>query len=905
MNSGIRILHIDDNLHDRELVRDALIQESDEFEIVSIENREQFELLIREENFDIVLSDFNILGFDGLQVLEVIQALSPDTPVIIVTGTGSEEIAIKALKMGAADYVIKTVKHIRGLAPAIKSVLYRKELLKEKERAIEALKLSEEKYRMLHNSMMDGYVFTDMNGKIKEFNETYRRMLGYETEELLQLNYIDLTPEKWHKYEMKIINEQILPRGYSEVYEKEYRRKDGTIFPVELRVFLLRNDAQGNIGMWAIARDITQRKLSEKALEESRQALNRLIDNLHGIVYRCKYIPGRTLEFISKGCYEITGFEDRELLNGQTETHWNGFITENDRQRTWNEIRDKVEKKMPYTIEYKIKHTNGEEKYLWEKGCGIYDDKEQPVALEGFIVDITERIRMNETLKKERKLLRTLVDNLPDAIYTKDSEGRKLIANKADLKIMGYHTEDEAIGKTDIEIYGQQKGIKGYNEDMSVINTGQAILNYEDSWQDAEGKIHWRLISKIPLFDEHGKVIGLVGIGHDITEQKMAQQTLIFSERKFREIFNSTSEAIFINDAATRRLIDCNDRALEIFGYSSKEEIMAGIAEGMNSDIEPFTEKIAHEHFNKAIKEGPQSFEWQARKKNGETFWAEASLKLSEVTGKKAVISVVRDITERKMASEQLKIAKEKAEESDRLKTAFLHNISHEIRTPMNAIVGFSELLSHDDLMPEKRRYYADILIKSSDRLLSIITDIINIATIEAGQEKLYEKDTDINALCKQIFTLYSRKVNEAGISLQYKTYLPDNEAVILADGTKLFQVLSNLVDNAIKFTPKGHIHYGYKVNQGYLEFYVEDTGIGIEPGMSEEIFKRFRQVEITEDRRQGGSGLGLSIAKAYIELMGGRNRVKALYFISPYPLRKLRLKMIPVLINPGNQSVN
>ncbi len=272
--------------------------------------------------------------------------------------------------------------------------------------------------------------------------------------------------------------------------------------------------------------------------------------------------------------------------------------------------------------------------------------------------------------------------------------------------------------------------------------------------------------------------------------------------------------------------------------------------------------------------------------------------------------------------TEELIIAKDKAEESDRLKTAFLHNISHEIRTPMNAIVGFSEFLNNPDLLPENRKKYTDIVVQSSKQLLSIITDIVSISTIEAGQEKIVENETNLNAVCKLLLEQFLSKAEKRNIGLALKTALPDDEALVITDEIKLTQVLSNLIGNALKFTEHGRVEFGYALKEHNLEFYIEDTGIGIPAEMHETIFQRFRQVEISTSRQFGGSGLGLSISKAYVELLGGKMWLKSepenlpadplrqsyseaskaggstFYFTIPYKKVIQELKEVPASIN-------
>jgi len=235
------------------------------------------------------------------------------------------------------------------------------------------------------------------------------------------------------------------------------------------------------------------------------------------------------------------------------------------------------------------------------------------------------------------------------------------------------------------------------------------------------------------------------------------------------------------------------------------------------------------------------------------------------------LFGIARDITERKQMERNLIVAKEKAEESDRLKTAFLNNISHEIRTPLNAIIGFSEFINEPDLVPEKRKQFTEIITQSGNRLLSIITNIVNIATIEAGQEKIRETEFELNSTLLLLLEQFKPKAKEKNIGLSLNLGFPDSEIKILSDESKIKQILSNLICNALKFTKLGFVNFGYEVKGTELQFFVEDTGIGIPSDMHEMIFKSFRQVETTATRQFDGPGLGLSISKAYVELLGGK----------------------------------
>lgn len=220
---------------------------------------------------------------------------------------------------------------------------------------------------------------------------------------------------------------------------------------------------------------------------------------------------------------------------------------------------------------------------------------------------------------------------------------------------------------------------------------------------------------------------------------------------------------------------------------------------------------------------------------------------------------------------DNLKIAKEKAEESDRLKTAFLHNISHEIRTPLNAIIGFSGFLDQPDISDQERKEYIDIIFQSNNQLLTIINDIINISHIETGQARLKITPVNVNRVVRNLHRQFMPEAGKKHIELRIKAEHDESAAVVDTDEGKLIQILANLVSNAIKFTNYGHVEFGYVCREDHAEFYVEDTGIGIPEEEQSRIFERFYQVDKSESRTYGGTGLGLPISKGFVELLGGR----------------------------------
>ena len=228
-----------------------------------------------------------------------------------------------------------------------------------------------------------------------------------------------------------------------------------------------------------------------------------------------------------------------------------------------------------------------------------------------------------------------------------------------------------------------------------------------------------------------------------------------------------------------------------------------------------------------------------------------------------------------KTEKQALRKAKVKAEESDKLKSAFLANMSHEIRTPMNAILGFSELLKKPALDIKKKNDYLNIIQSKGNQLLHLINDIIDISSIEANHTIIKQELVNLNGLCDELLTTYRRLLDNSGkkqlVRLIFQMTMPDNDSWISTDPTRLKQILSNLLDNALKFTAKGEIIFGYKIDENMIQFYVKDTGIGIPIEMQEVVFERFHQINNDELGSFGGIGLGLSIVKRLVELMGGK----------------------------------
>jgi PAS domain S-box-containing protein len=337
----------------------------------------------------------------------------------------------------------------------------------------------------------------------------------------------------------------------------------------------------------------------------------------------------------------------------------------------------------------------------------------------------------------------------------------------------------------------------------------------------------------------------------------------------------------------TGELIYVNKEFTKIIGYSETETLKLSYW-----DITPQTyakqEQIQLNSLNSTGFYGP--YEKEYIHKSGELIPVRLIGRIVMINDEIFIWSSIENISEKRKNEQELVKAKEKAEESDRLKTAFLQNMSHEIRTPLNAISGFSGMLNKPELSEEKRKSFISIIQNSSKHLISIVSDILTISFLETHQEKLNIAKVCINNLILDLLAIFKQQAQNQNISLYAKQELNDTQSEIYTDKTKITQILTNLLTNALKFTHEGFIEFGYKLKKYELEFYVKDSGIGIKPEFNEKIFERFRQADQSINKLYGGTGLGLSISKAFAELLGGKiwvhselEKGSTFYFTIPY----------------------
>ena len=381
-------------------------------------------------------------------------------------------------------------------------------------------------------------------------------------------------------------------------------------------------------------------------------------------------------------------------------------------------------------------------------------------------------------------------------------------------------------------------------------------------------------------------------LNHELEDRvKSRTKELQQSEEKYRQLFNVANDAIFLWEIVNEEMIGCielNDAAHKLTGYSLDE--LATINPFMLID-DKYSEKEKRILEKKFLK--PSSIYKATIKGKYKPISLEVHTRRFSLLNRELILAICRDISEQQAYERSIVEARNKAVESEKLKSAFLANMSHEIRTPMNAIVGFSELLGQDKMSENEVKMYSDIIFKNSMHLLNLINDIVDYSKIEAEQVHIYNEAININELISELsINMISMLHNASKNHIDVLTHTPLNNSasVILTDGTRLRQVLSNLINNAIKFTDKGFIEIGYKVKEAFLEFFVRDTGIGIEKEHQEKVFERFVQLRNEQAVNVGGTGLGLAICSNLVEKMKGKmclssnpGKGSTFYFTIPY----------------------
>jgi hypothetical protein len=491
--------------------------------------------------------------------------------------------------------------------------------------------------------------------------------------------------------------------------------------------------------------------------------------------------------------------------------------------------------------------------------------------------EIEKRKQSDQALKESNEKYSKAFQSSPYSItITSLKDGRFIEVNDAFTVIFGFARE-EAITSSSIKL-GIWVNIEELNSVISTLLDGKVISGEEFLFKKKNGEIMTGLFSaRLININKEAFIISSID---DITGRKQATNLLKESEQKSKSIMENSADAIFVANQQAK-YIYTNKEVSALLGYTSEEMKSKTIADITN----PTKKEEIFKIFNQVLNEGRSYTEIELLKKDGNYILTDINaVLLPDGT----LYASCRDITERKKAESELIKAKEKAEGSDRLKSAFLTNMSHEIRTPMNGILGFAELLKEPNLSSDELQDYIQTIQISGARMLNTINSIVDMSKIESGLTQINIREMDINEKMEFIYKFFKPEADMKGLQLVLRNRLPDKEAIIKTDNEKVLEILTNLVRNAIKFTFEGSIEFGCVIKSHsepgsteqsrspQLEFFVKDTGVGIPKNQQQIIFERFRQGSESYDRGYEGSGLGLSISKSYVEMLGGKISVES-----------------------------
>lgn len=486
----------------------------------------------------------------------------------------------------------------------------------------------------------------------------------------------------------------------------------------------------------------------------------------------------------------------------------------------------------------------------------------------GNIISICMELRRSESeARLEKAYLQNIYKNLPAGIELYDKDGFMTDLNDKEMEIFGLRHKEDVIG---LNLFDNPLLPQGLKDKLKAGAPIDMSFNYDfdrlDGYYSTSRTGTISLISKFaPLYDALGNLINILLINIDNTETTNAYSKI----QDFEEFFTLIGNYAKVGYAHFNAL-KCDGYAVNSWyrNVGEKEGTPLNEIIKVHSHFHPDDRRMMLRFFDQVLIREASHLRRDVRilREDGTYTWTRVNVMVRDFRPEDGIIDMVcvnYDITELKETERKLIAARDKAEELDRLKSAFLANMSHEIRTPLNAIVGFSSLLTETEDMKDRKQYMA-IVQENTELLLQLISDILDLSKMESGAFKFVKSDTDVNLLCSEIIRSLRMKV-PAGVELVFEECLPGCH--VWADKNRLNQVISNFINNALKFTFSGSITLGYyRQTDGYLRFYVRDTGMGIPKNKIKTVFDRFVKLNSFVH----GTGLGLSICKSLVEQMGG-----------------------------------
>ncbi len=719
------------------------------------------------------------------------------------------------------------------------------------------------KYTQLYDCAPVGYLTLNRDRKIQQANLIAAKILGVDRSQLQGMHFMSfLEPEDTLVLDnmlQKVCSTRV--PGNCEVkllastpYTVHSEQSIRT-FHIEAAVSDTENACQ------IILSDITSQKVTEEGLRKSERNFRSITEQMGDEVFVIDSFG--TINYVSPVVEKLFGYLPHEVIGHP----FSIYLLEEDIPEALQVFNKTLQYKTTNQIfEFKLKRKDGT---LFDAEIHLQYYQDQEISgMIGLIRDISDRKHAEQALRESERMFRSITEQISEVVFVNNSLGEITYVSPVVEKIAGYKPDD-LLGHAFFEYMAEEevpRAIAIFTDAMKRQLTNQ-VLEFKYKKKDGsliQAEIHSQ------YFNDNGSS-GVIGLLRDISERKLFENQLV----KLSTAVEQSPAVVVITDPLGN--IEYVNPAFTVLTGYSIEETKGKNPRILQSGLTP--ESVFKDLWETILSGKIWRGEFQNKKKNDELFWETAVI--SAIIDKNGVITnfvaVKEDITEQKTYLAELIAAKEKAEESDRLKSAFLANISHEIRTPMNGILGFSELLKEPHLSGEEMAEYIELIQKSGHRMLNLINELIDISRIDAKETSIEISETPLNKLLEDIYAFFKPNALSKGLRLTYSKGLSDSESLIKTDNGKLNQILINIVNNALKFTTKGGIDFGYTKQDENLEFYVIDTGIGIPHDMKNKVFDRFRQVDNTLTRGYEGAGLGLSITKSFVTMLGGTIKVESI----------------------------
>ena len=703
----------------------------------------------------------------------------------------------------------------------------------------------------------DAIIGRTPSGVIVSWNRGAEALFGYRAEEIIGRNIAVLATDEAADM-VNVVIERLKHGETVPPFDGSALTKDGRRIEISASVSPVR-DAKGNlVAVACILRDITERKRAE----EARAFLAAVVESSEDAIVAVS--RDHKILGWNRGAQTIYGYTSEEIL-GQS----NRIFIPPEQSEEFEAIFDKVlAEGCVIRFESVRQRKDGRKVELALTYSPIKNPRGTVIGVSAIVRDITQSKATQQALHEADERYRDLVHNIPDVAWMVDEQLHITFASPNAEKMLGLPPAEfyrrgagvwlEFIHRDDVD-----KVRASFRE---LFTTGE-LFDVRVRVQRTDGVWIWMHARSVRTHTTGG-IKFASGLLTDITEQTRAQEALLQSERKYRLLFERNMAGVF-RCAQAGPFLDCNDAAAKILGYDSRRDLIGQ----SSSDI--FLDIADREASDTKMGEQGSVFnqELALRRKDGSVVWVMANTSLIQGPSGPEVEGTFVDITVRKQAEEQMRVAKEAAEAASRAKSEFLANMSHEIRTPMNGVIGMIGLALDTDLNSEQREYLNTVK-SSAESLLFILNDILDFSKIEARKLELERVPFSVRDVVQATTRELSLQAQQKKLSLLCH-FAPDLPQIEIGDPGRLRQVLMNLVGNAIKFTERGEIMVLAKkltdeTDEAIVQFSVSDTGIGIPAEKQKSIFEAFVQGDSSSTRQYGGTGLGLAIASQLVGLMGG-----------------------------------